>query len=559
MTERHRWSKSDLQIKLIKSRSPGFLLSSQWIRVPALCPLAAQITEFGEGEGVTEATKKRVLIPDLLGAVMLLSSFNLKPLRNIGQLNNNHHHHHPFCRKMACQSKEKRTVCSWLETSLFKSKKVNILTGYIELELQNPLFQPSEPQHVPQRAVEQCNQCLHQCSQRPSADTGRQRAKPEHDCPYGEHGQQCVEKAPSLVEAGLYLQGSKEQSPLSSFRMPSRMLQQLPNPHPALLQDGLDLIFHSEQRSGRSHTGRAMKHVKAQQAIKRTEGGITNTKVIRKTEMQCTGLSTKRTASTQGEGSFFQAHAHHPQAHKSFITSLQVVAQTEQQLATSQQQGPDSTLGEIWGCSSLKGYRGEALRHTLSRVRRWYKIDCGQATTGCAAIISIHKEAKMNYPVDFLIYAEKLTSRTTIQHCQSNMQGNVPIFNTELAEEGKPTLYHDDINQGLRKEKCFERLAKFLINVAPQNSPPPASAAPSRHRQGSSLPHQSPPRNEGSASCHKQWLRTEIPDTFITNLQPGETQTTALMSSPPQSRKHLLRTKPVNSLLTLQSETRHTC
>lgn len=48
------------------------------------------------------------------------------------------------------------------------------------------------------------------------------------------------------------------------------------------------------------------------------------------------------------------------------------------------------------------------------------------------------------------------------------MQGNVPIFNTELAEEGKPTLYHDDINQGLRKEKCFERLAKFLINVAPQ-------------------------------------------------------------------------------------------
>lgn len=54
-----------------------------------------------------------------------------------------------------------------------------------------------------------------------------------------------------------------QQSPLSSFRMPSRMLQQLPNPHPALLQDGLDLIFHSEQRSGRSHTGRAMKHVKA--------------------------------------------------------------------------------------------------------------------------------------------------------------------------------------------------------------------------------------------------------------------------------------------------------
>lgn len=53
-------------------------------------------------------------------------------------------------------------------------------------------------------------------------------------------------------------------------------------------------------------------------------------------------------------------------------------------------------------------------RHTLSRVRRWYKIDCGQATTGCAAIISIHKEAKMNYPVDFLIYAEKLTSRTTV-------------------------------------------------------------------------------------------------------------------------------------------------
>lgn len=29
--------------------------------------------------------------------------------------------------------------------------QVNILTGYIELELQNPLFQPSEPQHVPQR------------------------------------------------------------------------------------------------------------------------------------------------------------------------------------------------------------------------------------------------------------------------------------------------------------------------------------------------------------------------------------------------------------------------
>lgn len=42
MTERHRWSKSDLQIKLIKSRSPGFLLSSQWIRVLALCPLAAR-------------------------------------------------------------------------------------------------------------------------------------------------------------------------------------------------------------------------------------------------------------------------------------------------------------------------------------------------------------------------------------------------------------------------------------------------------------------------------------------------------------------------------------
>lgn len=81
---------------------------------------------------MTEATKKRVLIPDLLGAVMLLSSFNLKPLRNIGQLNNNHHHHHPFCRKMACQSKEKRTVCSWLETSLFKSKKVK----------PGPLYQP---------------------------------------------------------------------------------------------------------------------------------------------------------------------------------------------------------------------------------------------------------------------------------------------------------------------------------------------------------------------------------------------------------------------------------
>lgn len=33
---------------------------------------------------------------------------------------------------------------------------------------------------------------------------------------------------------------------------------------------------------------------------------------------------------------------------------------------------------------------------------------------------------------------------------------------------GRGRLYHYDINQGLRKEKCFERLAKFLINTAPQ-------------------------------------------------------------------------------------------
>lgn len=52
-------------------------------------------------------------------------------------------------------------------------------------------------------------------------------------------------------------------SPFSSFRILSRMLQQLPKPHPALLQDKLDLISHSEQKSGQSHTGKAVKHMKA--------------------------------------------------------------------------------------------------------------------------------------------------------------------------------------------------------------------------------------------------------------------------------------------------------
>lgn len=46
----------------------------------------------------------------------------------------------------------------------------------------------------------------------------------------------------------------------------------------------------------------------------------------------------------------------------------------------------------------------------LSHVCSWYKIDEGQATTGCAVIISIHKETKMNYSVGFLVYVEKLTS-----------------------------------------------------------------------------------------------------------------------------------------------------
>lgn len=44
----------------------------------------------------------------------------------------------------------------------------------------------------------------------------------------------------------------------------------------------------------------------------------------------------------------------------------------------SQQQGPDSTLGEIWGgCSSLKGYRGEALRLTAtlgSLIDLWHLL-----------------------------------------------------------------------------------------------------------------------------------------------------------------------------------------
>lgn len=48
--------------------------------------------------------------------------------------------------------------------------------------------------------------------------------------------------------------------------------------------------------------------------------------------------------------------------------------------------------------------------HTHSCVYSWYKIDQGQATTGCAITISIHKETNMNYPVDFDIYVEKLTS-----------------------------------------------------------------------------------------------------------------------------------------------------
>lgn len=47
-------------------------------------------------------------------------------------------------------------------------------------------------------------------------------------------------------------------------------------------------------------------------------------------------------------------------------------------------------------------------------VYSWYKIDQGQATTGCTIIISIHKETKMNYSVDFLVYMEKLTSVITL-------------------------------------------------------------------------------------------------------------------------------------------------
>lgn len=90
-----------------------------------------------------------------------LSSFSLKTLHNIDQLNNNHCHHPSFCRKAVCKSESKWTaVCSWLETSLFKSNEgqarttlraglflagflfswiswwwllqINILAGYIE-------------------------------------------------------------------------------------------------------------------------------------------------------------------------------------------------------------------------------------------------------------------------------------------------------------------------------------------------------------------------------------------------------------------------------------------
>lgn len=54
-----------------------------------------------------------------------------------------------------------------------------------------------------------------------------------------------------------------KKSPFSLFWVLSGMLQQLPKPHPALLQDKLDLVSHSEQRSGQSRTGRTAKHVKA--------------------------------------------------------------------------------------------------------------------------------------------------------------------------------------------------------------------------------------------------------------------------------------------------------
>lgn len=53
-------------------------------------------------------------------------------------------------------------------------------------------------------------------------------------------------------------------------------------------------------------------------------------------------------------------------------------------------------------------------RHTLSHVYSWYKVDQGQATTDCAIIISISKETKMNYSVDFLVYVEKLSSMITV-------------------------------------------------------------------------------------------------------------------------------------------------
>lgn len=67
--------------------------------------------------------------------------------------------------------------------------------------------------------------------------------------------------------------------------------------------------------------------------------------------------------------------------------------------------------------------------HAYSRVYSWYKTDQGQATTGCAIIISIRKETKMNYPVDLLVYMEKLTIIITViilvlrwAHCSNFIQ-----------------------------------------------------------------------------------------------------------------------------------------